>query len=789
MKNSHRLGAALLGAAAVLVTTEALVAQQSFTIIALPDTQNYVTNPDDSLLFTEQTQWIADQILVEGNPRNILFVTHLGDVVSSGSSMTQYDRANASMSVLETGPDGVVPYGILPGNHDYASTGNKSTGTDLYVDVFGPDRFEGRSWFGGAEPSGNNTFQTFTFNGQEFLHIALEWRPTVNVTNGPTRDPSPIEWAQSVILDHPGIPVIVSTHEHIDDDPPGRSPAGEALWNELIRINDQIIMVLNGHYHSAGGMNDGEYHQVSQNDFGQDVAEVLQDYQDYPSGGNGWLRIITFDFAADEIRFETYSPVLDEFQTETVDEVGQFASQFTIEMNFAERFQFADPPKPPVDVFDELCFQQGLDDYAGTDDKEIRSDGNDVDNGDADEISIDGDDGSPGLQPTHAMIRFADVVGDGDGRIAPGTVVDQAILSLNVTNPGSGFDLHEMIVGWDETTTWADFGGDGLTPGIEASEEAVLSLGADDGGENVGVGTLAMDVTATVQAWADGATYEGFGFRSFTSGTNGIDIDSSEGASPPKLIVRTLLPGLAVERFRQGVRGYEGSQDTQIRQADPDTSYADATSVSVDSSDPSDNDNHILIRFDGLFDDGLVPLDREIVQATLSISAFNPGDGATIHRMLVDWVDTVTWNGGFGGDGIQADDVDAVAVPDTSSVGTTGVVEIDVTTSLQAWQADPSSNKGWAFLPTGSNGWDFSTSEATETSRPQLTVVYRTTPPCPADLDGSGEVATPDLLELLGAWGPIDPCPPSFPADLNGDCMVSVDDLLALLAEWGACSR
>ena len=59
-------------------------------------------------------------------------------------------------------------------------------------------------------------------------------------------------------------------------------------------------MVLNGHYHGAGGSNDGEYHQVSTNDYGKPVIEVLQDFQDYPNGGDGWLRIMTFDTDVDD---------------------------------------------------------------------------------------------------------------------------------------------------------------------------------------------------------------------------------------------------------------------------------------------------------------------------------------------------------------------------------------------------------------------------------------------------------------------------------------------------------
>jgi hypothetical protein len=58
---------------------------------------------------------------------------------------------------------------------------------------------------------------------------------------------------------------------------------------------------------------------------------------------------------------------------------------------------------------------------------------------------------------------------------------------------------------------------------------------------------------------------------------------------------------------------------------------------------------------------------------------------------------------------------------------------------------------------------------------------------CPADLDTSGYVGVDDLLAVLAAWGPYEPCPPFAPADIDRDCDVGVNDLLAVLAAWGPC--
>jgi len=58
---------------------------------------------------------------------------------------------------------------------------------------------------------------------------------------------------------------------------------------------------------------------------------------------------------------------------------------------------------------------------------------------------------------------------------------------------------------------------------------------------------------------------------------------------------------------------------------------------------------------------------------------------------------------------------------------------------------------------------------------------------CAEDVDGSGDVGFGDVLEVLSAWGPYEPCPPYLPSDINQDCDVAFNDLLLVLAAWGPC--
>jgi hypothetical protein len=334
-----RLAAACLVIGAILYS--AVHADENFTFAVIPDTQYYIRDPALSGLFTEQTEWIAAQIEQQGNPRNIQFVSHVGDIVNNGSDLEEWLRANESMSVL----DGVVKYSVLPGNHDYAQRSVKESGTENYLATFGPWRFATETWYGGADPSGNNSYQRFSAGGYEFIHLALEYKPTENL---PARDPSPIEWAQSVIDAFPNTPMILSTHDYVQDLPPGHSHSGVPLWEELVRRNDQIFLVLNGHSHGYKGL----YHSVSLNDAGRDVIEVLQDFQGYENGGNGWLRLIEFNIQQNRLEFETYSPVLDQLLPDEDDDDESYAAQFSLDIDFANRLTPVLIPKLPGDFDD-----------------------------------------------------------------------------------------------------------------------------------------------------------------------------------------------------------------------------------------------------------------------------------------------------------------------------------------------------------------------------------------------------------------------------------------------------
>src|SRR5262245_38208154 len=102
---------------------------QPFTLVAFPDTQYYAQNASLNYIFHSQTQWVVDHRVEQ----NIRFVMGLGDIVNNGASQPQqwvvadaaYDRLDGDLSL---NPDGLVPYSAPPGNHDYNTVNDRTSG-------------------------------------------------------------------------------------------------------------------------------------------------------------------------------------------------------------------------------------------------------------------------------------------------------------------------------------------------------------------------------------------------------------------------------------------------------------------------------------------------------------------------------------------------------------------------------------------------------------------------------------------------------------------------------------
>src|SRR4051812_14751447 len=111
-----------------------------FTVVLMPDTQFYNEKYPDT--YVQQTLWIRGRV----RPDNLKFCIGLGDIVNTAQEEQQWINANHAASVL----DGVLPYSVVPGNHDLRAKDKKLTrDTSLYNKYFPASRYEGRKWYGG----------------------------------------------------------------------------------------------------------------------------------------------------------------------------------------------------------------------------------------------------------------------------------------------------------------------------------------------------------------------------------------------------------------------------------------------------------------------------------------------------------------------------------------------------------------------------------------------------------------------------------------------------------------
>jgi len=248
-----------------------------------------------------------------------------------------------------------LPFGVAPGNHDYDAMWSAAEfppdlaklkndpagirmvpddlgmfhigGLDNFRSAFGADTdfFRGKPWYVDQYAGGANSAQTFEAGGYTFLHVAIQMQAPDDV----------LEWVRGVLAKHPGKPTILSTHdyltpwaERIDGGfldftlvDPAYHNTPQQIFEKLIAPNDQIFLVLCGHYH-------GQAFLEERNEAGHAVYTVLADYQDrgqvgldagQPNGGglgggptgigDGWLRLLRFDTTTQppKIAVRTYS--------------------------------------------------------------------------------------------------------------------------------------------------------------------------------------------------------------------------------------------------------------------------------------------------------------------------------------------------------------------------------------------------------------------------------------------------------------------------------------------------
>jgi len=274
------------------------VQAQKFVIGILPDTQVEVNVRPEMLI--SQMNWLA----AKRDSLNMPIVLHVGDIVDF-NNVIHYERASAGFKILD---DAKVPYAVCLGNHDTdavgentgsAAPGNTNTNlriTGKFNTYFPVLRFtaqKGRF----EENKSDNAYYVFEAGGLKWLVVSLEF----------CARPAPVDWANTVIPKYPDHNVIILTHLHltgagiIDQRNAGYGDLSpQQIFDRMIKKHSNIRFVFSGHTGTS-------VYRVDAGENGNEIYQILQDYQGQDSGG-GYIRLVEIDPKAGTIDCKMYSP-------------------------------------------------------------------------------------------------------------------------------------------------------------------------------------------------------------------------------------------------------------------------------------------------------------------------------------------------------------------------------------------------------------------------------------------------------------------------------------------------
>jgi hypothetical protein len=285
------------------------LARAPFSIVLLPDTQNYVCEgcqfdpwPE---VFVSQVQWIVDN----RESLNVVYVDHLGDCVENGDTyLIEWQRATGAMYLLEdptaTGLPHGIPYSVDVGNHDQTPWGDPEGTTAYYNEFFGSAHFVGRPYYGGHFGDDNdNHYSLFEGEGVGFIVVSLG-----HDFRDPVQYQDVLAWADSLLAAHSDRWAVVSCHGLLGRGAtPQFSVQGAAIY-EALKHNPNLFLMVCGHENGAGRRAD-VYD-------GRTVHTLRSDYSLYFSEGAGFLRVLTFNPEEGTVEVRTYSPWLDSYKTD-----------------------------------------------------------------------------------------------------------------------------------------------------------------------------------------------------------------------------------------------------------------------------------------------------------------------------------------------------------------------------------------------------------------------------------------------------------------------------------------
>jgi hypothetical protein len=343
----------------------------SFTIAVLPDTQAYTQQ--NSNIFTAQTAWIAENrgakniafVMHEGDIVNDICQDSQWQNASASLGVLDGKVPYA----FTAGNHDVMSYsigGLLPDDYPYSGCAARAdflpnTIITKKIDEYFPvSRYRGSPTFGGViteklvnvPPGGTtgmtNSYHLFSAGGIDFVVISLRYGPSDAL----------LASARLIANQYPERKVILLTHDYLSQNnrhrgtmadgsrctanPSKESTAnilctptnmqadgqyegedwslpsvegmnsGIEIWDELVKDQSNIAFVLNGHVTVGAEADSNSGRLISERRDGSTVHQLLANYQSFgPTGGEGYLRLMTFYPSLKRVDVSTYSPYLD----------------------------------------------------------------------------------------------------------------------------------------------------------------------------------------------------------------------------------------------------------------------------------------------------------------------------------------------------------------------------------------------------------------------------------------------------------------------------------------------
>lgn len=265
----------------------------SFAVIG--DIQTLTCYYPDQL--EDMYKWIRDNV----EKKKIKYVLGLGDITDQNTD-GEYAAVRKAYKYI----DGVVPFSIIRGNHDREDLLSEKFDKYITKELYGDEIT------GSYDDTMKNTYRILRVGNVDYMFMNLDYLLKSDV----------LDWANTVIAEHPECRVIVSTHIYLTSSGAyyrktstmgtkyGSENDAKDLWDNLVSKHENIIMMICGH-----SPTDDIYRREKVGDNGNVVVEMLIDpqYTDRYYQGAGLVAMFYFSEDGSKLDVQYYSVSKDDF--------------------------------------------------------------------------------------------------------------------------------------------------------------------------------------------------------------------------------------------------------------------------------------------------------------------------------------------------------------------------------------------------------------------------------------------------------------------------------------------